>query len=74
MCYSNWTNVVITLAKFIDIVDGNETNALYEQLRGLSQDEILSRPPPLTSLGHPDTMAMDKPKLARWAELTSIAI
>ena len=70
MCYSDWTNVVTTLAKLIDTVDESETSVVYEQFRVLSQDEILSRLLSLTSRGFLETTAMDKPKLAHWAELT----
>ena len=69
MQYSNWTNVVITLAKFVEIVDESETSALSEQLRDLSQDEVLSHLLSLTTQEHLDTIAMDKSKLARWADL-----
>ena len=70
MCYSDRTNVVTTLAKLIDTVDESETSVVYEQLRVLSQDEILSRLLSLTSRGFLETTPWDKPKLARWAELT----
>ncbi len=69
MHYSNWTNVVITLAKFIEIVDESQTSALYEQLQDLPRDEVLSHLLSLTTQDHLNTMAMDKPKLARWADL-----
>ena len=69
MHYSNWTNVVITLAKFVEIVDESQTSALYEQLQDLSQDKVLSRLLSLTTPEHLSTMALDKSKLARWADL-----
>ena len=54
----------------IDIVDESVASAPYGQLRGLFQDEILSRLLSLTSQEHLETMAIDKPRLARWEELT----
>lgn len=69
MHYSNWTNVVVTLAKFVEIVDESQTSALSEKLRDLSQDEVLSHLLSLTTQEHLNTMAMDKSKLARWADL-----
>ena len=69
MHYSDWTNVVITLAKFVEIVDESQTSALYQQLRDLSRDEVLSHLLSLTTPEHLNTMAMDKPKLSRWADL-----
>lgn len=69
MHYSNWTNVVITLAKFVEIVDESQTSALYEQLRDQSQDQVLSHLLSLTTQEHLNTMAMDKLKLARWTDL-----
>ena len=69
MHYSDWTNVVITLAKFIEIVDESQTNTLYQQLRDLPRDEVLSHLLSLTTQEHLNTMAMDKSKLSRWADL-----
>lgn len=69
MHYSNWTNVAITLAKFVEIVDESETDALYQRLRDLSRDEVLSHLLSMTTQEHLNTMAMDKSKLSRWADL-----
>lgn len=69
MNHSNWTNVVILLAQFVEIIDESQASALHEQLRDLSQDEALSRVLSLTTPEHLYTMAMDKPKLARWTDL-----
>lgn len=69
MHYSDWTNVAITLAKFVEIVDESETDALYQRLRDLSRDEVLSHLLSMTTQEHLDTMAMDKSKLSRWADL-----
>lgn len=69
MHYSNWTNVVITMAKFVEIIEESQTSALNEQLRDLSRDEVLSHLLSLTTQEHLNTMAMDKSKLARWTDL-----
>ncbi|CAF9931558.1 MAG: hypothetical protein ALECFALPRED_005036 [Alectoria fallacina] len=68
MHYSNWTNVVITMAKFVEIIEESQTSALNEQLRDLSRDEVLSHLLSLTTQEHLNTMAMDKSKLARWTD------
>lgn len=68
--YSNWTNVVLHLAKFVEIVDASQTSALYEHLRDLPQDEVLSHLLSLTTQEHLNTMAMDKSKLALWTDLS----
>ena len=69
MHYSDWTNVVITLAKFVEIVNESQTSALYQQLQNLSRDDVLSHLLSLTTQEHLNTMAMDKSKLSRWADL-----
>ena len=69
MHHSNWTNVVITLAKFVEIVDESQASTLHKQLQNLSHDEALSHLLSLTTQEHLNTMAMDKSKLGRWADL-----
>ena len=69
MHYSNWTNVVITLAKFVEMVDESQTGALIEKLRDLPRDEVLSHLLSLTTEEHLHSMAMDESKLSRWADL-----
>lgn len=68
MHYSNWTNVAINLAKLVGIIDEDQASALQEQLQEMSQDEVPSHLS-LTTQEHLNTMAMDKSKLARWADL-----
>ena len=72
MNHSNWTNVVVLLAQFVDIIDESQASTLYEQLRDLTQDEALSHVLSYTNQDHLYTLAMDKPKLARWTDLSLI--
>ena len=69
MHHSDWTNVVITLAKFVEIVHENQTSSLYQHLRNQSRDAILSHLLSLTTQEHLQVMALDKSKLSRWADL-----
>ena len=69
MRHSNWTNVVLTLAKFLEILSDEYADSILADLSQLSQDEALDY-----ILSHADPVqlaktAIDKEKLGIWASL-----
>ena len=69
MHHSDWTNVVLTLARFLNIIDDSYASTAYADLRTLSHTEALSQILSRTTPSHLETMAMDETKLSRWADL-----
>ena len=67
MRHSDWTNVVLTLARFLDIVGDDYADAM--DLYKLSRDEVLNRLLSSSTPEHLEKMAVDKEKLANWATL-----
>lgn len=69
MHMSNFTSVVLALACFVEIVTHEQSQTLRAQLSGLARDDVLDRVLSLTTRGHLEKFALDKPKLANWADL-----
>ena len=69
MRHSDWTNVVLRLSCFLNIIDDAYAASAYADLCKLSHSEVLEHILARTTPAHLDTMAMDQAKLSRWADL-----
>ena len=66
---SDFTSVVLALAFFVEIVTHEQSKSLRAELTGLSRDEVLDHVLSLTTPAHLGKFALDKAKLANWADL-----
>lgn len=69
MHYSNWTNVVLTLAAFLDIIDDKYAAEIYRSMSKLSNDAVLDHILSCTTPAHVKAVAITKQKLSNWALL-----
>ncbi len=67
--HSNWTNVVLTLAKFLNIIDDEHATEIYPSLCKLSNDAALDHILSYTTPAHLRAVATDIQKLSNWAAL-----
>ena len=66
---SNWTNVVLTLAKFLDIIDDKYAAEIYPIMCKLSNDTVLDHILSCTTPARLKALAVTKQKLSNWAAL-----
>ena len=69
MHHSNWTNVVLTLAKFLDIIDEKYAAEIYPEMCKLSNDAVLDHILSCTTPARLQMLAITKQKLSNWAAL-----
>ena len=69
MRHSNWTNVVITIAAFLGIIDCRQAAEIQARMLEVSEDAVLDHIFSYTTPAHLQAMAMSKEKLSRWAGL-----
>ena len=69
MRHSNWTNVVLTIATFLNIIDGRQAVDILPSLLNVPDDAVLDHILSYTTPAHLQAMAINKEKLSRWAGL-----
>lgn len=66
---SNWTNVLLTLAKFLDVIDDKHAAEIYPNMCKLSNDEVLDHILSCTTPARLKAVAITKQKLSNWVAL-----
>ena len=69
MRHSNWTNVVLTIATFLGIVDSRQAAEIQLGSLELPDDAVLDHILSYTTPAHLQAMAIDKERLTRWTGL-----
>lgn len=66
---SNWTNVALTLAQFMDLIDDKYAAEIYPSLCKLSNDAVLDHVLSCATPARLTTVAITKEKLSNWTAL-----
>lgn len=69
MRQSDWTSVVLILARFLELISDDYAAAITPKMYRLSKGEVLDHLLSCATPSQLEKMAVDKEKLANWAEL-----
>ena len=69
MRHSNWTNVVLTIATFLSIIDSRQAAELQHSMLEIPDDAVVDHILSYTTPAHLQAMAINKEKLSRWTGL-----